>query len=220
MLPDLITRLDLTTSDIFLVLAMPFAIWFVITYGALSPWYRHPLGVVTFLHSLSVSSLLFLIVWGIVFGQKVDEPYRLAIAALLFLALVSKVIILHVERHNGRIERRRLRAERHLVRHPDPTEGSNLMANPSPFIEPEVKPLVVGETVSSDSPKVTLGKGKAIIAAVAGLAVAVGPLLANALEDGAIDTNEGITLFIAVLVGLGVPGLGTYFTPTKVTRNK
>jgi hypothetical protein len=79
--------------------------------------------------------------------------------------------------------------------------------------------LKVGETISSESPKVTLGKSKAVFAAVAGLAVAVGPVLTLALGDGAIDINEGIGLFVAALVGLGVPGVGTYYVPTKVTGN-
>ncbi len=48
-------------------------------------------------------------------------------------------------------------------------------------------PLAVNETVSTDSPKVELGKSKAIVAAVAGLAVAVGPVLTTALADGAIE---------------------------------
>lgn len=86
--------------------------------------------------------------------------------------------------------------------------------------EPLTAPLAVGETVTSDSPKVELGKAKAIVAAVSGLFVAVGPVLTVALADGAIDLNEGIALGIAVLVGLGVPGLGTYVTPTSVTRKR
>lgn len=69
---------------------------------------------------------------------------------------------------------------------------------------------------TSASPKVTLGPAKAVVAAIAGVAVAVGPVLTLALQDGAIDLNEGISLAVAVLVGLGVPGVGTYLTPTKV----
>lgn len=80
--------------------------------------------------------------------------------------------------------------------------------------------LTVGETVSSESPKVELGKSKAIVAAVGGVFVAVGGVLVGALSDGAIDLNEGIALGIAVLVGLGVPGVGTYVVPTSVTRKR
>lgn len=81
-------------------------------------------------------------------------------------------------------------------------------------------PLAVNETVTSDSPKVSLGKAKAIAAAIGGLFVAVGPVLTTALADGALDLNEGIAIGIAVLVGLGVPGLGVYYTPTTVTRKR
>lgn len=85
-------------------------------------------------------------------------------------------------------------------------------------IEPTRAALDVGETVTSDSPKVELGPAKAIVAAIGGLFVAVGPVLTVALADGAIDLNEGIALGVAVLVGLGVPGVGAYVAPTKVTR--
>lgn len=80
------------------------------------------------------------------------------------------------------------------------------------------EPLVVGETVSSESPKVELGKSKAVIAAVGGVVAAVGLLLPSVLADGAISLNEGFLLLFAVLGGAGVPGIGTYVTPTSVTR--
>lgn len=79
-------------------------------------------------------------------------------------------------------------------------------------------PLAVGETVSSASPKIELGKSKAIVAGIGGVIAAVAPVLTIALADGAIDLNEGIALGLAVLVGLGVPGIGSYVTPTTVTR--
>ena len=56
------------------------------------------------------------------------------------------------------------------------TQSSNIAA-----------PLAVGETVSTASPKVELGKSKAVV---------------------------------AVLVGLGVPGIGAYVAPTTVTRKQ
>lgn len=79
-------------------------------------------------------------------------------------------------------------------------------------------PLFAGETVTSDSPKVELGKSKAIVAAIGGVVAAVAPVLTVTLADGAIDLNEGIALAIAVLAGLGIPGIGAYIVPTKVTR--
>lgn len=119
-MPDLIafiSALDLTPSDVMLLLAVPPAAWFWASYGLGSPWYRSTLGVVTFLHSLSVASLLFLIVYAIVFGQRVEEPWRLMVSTVLFFALTSKVVILHVERRAGRIERRKARASARAASH-------------------------------------------------------------------------------------------------------
>ncbi len=83
-----------------------------------------------------------------------------------------------------------------------------------------VNQFKVGETISSDSPKVELGKSKAIVAAITGGVVAAGGVLTTALMDGAIDAGEGIAIFVALLVGLGVPGIGTYTAPTSVTRKR
>lgn len=78
--------------------------------------------------------------------------------------------------------------------------------------------LVPGESVTSASPKVELGPAKAIASAVGGVVTAISVWLLTApLADGALDLNEGIALVIAILGGLGVPGIGTYLTPTRVT---
>lgn len=77
--------------------------------------------------------------------------------------------------------------------------------------------LAVGEEVLSDSPKVELGNSKAIIAAVGGLITAVSMwLTGDPFADGALDLGEGIALAFAIAGGLGIPGLGTYYMPTKV----
>lgn len=90
------------------------------------------------------------------------------------------------------------------------------MTDPNP-----TAPLAAGETVSSSSPKVSLGPAKAVVAAAAGVVTAVSVWLTGApLADGAIDLNEGISLTLAILGGLGVPGIGTYLAPTNVTRNR
>lgn len=79
----------------------------------------------------------------------------------------------------------------------------------------------VGEEVSTASPKIKLGSSKAVVAAVGGVVSSLGVWLATGpLTDGALDLNEGIALVIAILVGLGVPGVGTYVVPTKVTGVK
>lgn len=104
---------DLAPSDFFVFVAFLAGTWFALTYAIGSPWWRvnqHGLiGVMTLLHSWSVASLLFLIMWGTVFGQRVDEGGRLPIAIFLAFATVTKVVILHVERRTGRIARREAR---------------------------------------------------------------------------------------------------------------
>lgn len=75
-------------------------------------WPRDPLGWVIFLYSLAVVALLVLIVYGIVFGQKVDEPYRFAIAVFLLGSLIAKRWILHRERVKGRRANERPAIER------------------------------------------------------------------------------------------------------------
>lgn len=69
---------------------------------------------------------------------------------------------------------------------------------------------------TSASPKVTLGPAKAIIAGVLGAVTSIAPVLTLAIQDGVLDVGEGVGLLVALLVGLGVPGVGTYLAPTKV----
>ena len=93
------------------------------------------------------------------------------------------------------------------------------MTNPS-AATPGPDHLTVGETVTSDSPKVSLGPSKAIVAAITGAVVTAGGVILQAVSnDGAIDLNEGIAIVLAILAGAGVPGIGTYVTRTKVTAN-
>lgn len=91
-------------SDAVLVLAFLTGLEFsgAFAFGRPRTWFHDPLGWVIFLYSLAVDALLFLIVFGIVFGQKVDEPYRVVIAVLLWGSLLAKRWILHTERKRGR----------------------------------------------------------------------------------------------------------------------
>lgn len=79
--------------------------------------------------------------------------------------------------------------------------------------------LVEGETVTSDSPKVTLGPAKAIIATVAAALVAGLGALSTALTDEIVTPSEWVTIALATIVGSGIAGAATYFTPTKITGN-
>lgn len=81
-------------------------------------------------------------------------------------------------------------------------------------------PLAVNETVTTDSPKVELGKGKAIAAAAATVAVAFLGALGVAVADNVITPGEWITIATATIVATGLVGGTTYLTPTTVTRKR
>ena len=81
-------------------------------------------------------------------------------------------------------------------------------------------PLVPGETVQSSSGSVTLGPAKAIVAAVGGALVGGLTALSTALVDNNVTSGEWVTVALAVVIGSGLVGAGTYLTPTSVTRNR
>lgn len=101
--------LDLTLSDYTLMTFAFGVLWFTVDYGIFTPWWRHPIGWVVFSYSLSVLGLMSLILFGIVAGQRVDEWARLIVGILLVAGIVGKIIVLHVSRREGRIERRKNR---------------------------------------------------------------------------------------------------------------
>lgn len=91
-------------SDGLLTACFVVGVVFSLTFGLGKPrvWFHDLLGWVIFLYSLAVDALLFLIVWGIVVGQKIEEPARVVISSALLGALASKLWILHKERQRGR----------------------------------------------------------------------------------------------------------------------
>jgi hypothetical protein len=97
--------LSLDPSDYALMLDLILAIAFalVFTLGRPRVWYRDPLGWVIFGYAVAVIALLGLIVYGIVFGQKVGEPLRFTVGTLLALALLAKTWAIHQERRAGRM---------------------------------------------------------------------------------------------------------------------
>lgn len=94
----------LEPSDYSLVLDLLLALALMVYFAAGKPrvWYRDRLGWVLFGYAAAVSALLLLIVYGIVFGQKVDEPYRLVVGIGLAIAFVAKIRAIHIERKLGR----------------------------------------------------------------------------------------------------------------------
>lgn len=95
----------MTFSDYLLIGCLVSALVFALNFSLGPPrvWFRDPLGWVIFAQALSVFALLALIVYAVVFGQKVDEAIRIPVTALLFLSLIGKNVILHIERTRGRM---------------------------------------------------------------------------------------------------------------------
>ena len=110
--------LELTQSDFLLGVFALLVFAFLLDYGIFSPWWRHPIGWITIIYTLSVLGLMFLIVWGVIVSQRVDEWARSAVGAFLVLGALGKLIILHVSRYEGKIERRK-RMHRHHKPHPE-----------------------------------------------------------------------------------------------------
>lgn len=98
----------LTPSDLILLIdfVLAFAVAAYFTFGGpLFSWTRDPLGWVIFSYATVTVGLLFLIVWGIVFGQKVDEWARVLFAAMFGGGLIMKGNAMYSERQKGRIAR-------------------------------------------------------------------------------------------------------------------
>lgn len=93
-----------TPSDIALIgcffVALALTIYFAL--GKPRVWFRDRLGWVLFGYALATDALLALIVYGVVFGQRVEEPLRLLVALALGAALIAKIWAIFRERRRGR----------------------------------------------------------------------------------------------------------------------
>jgi cytochrome c oxidase subunit IV len=105
MLPE--WMLDLQFSDYLMFIFMLATLWFVVDYGGFTGWWRHPVGWILLGFPISVGLLLTLIIYGVVFGQRVDEIYRIPVMALLVIMMIGKIVAVHISRREGRLERRR-----------------------------------------------------------------------------------------------------------------
>lgn len=114
----MMTNDPFTASDATLILDLVLAVALVLVFALGNrAWVRDRLGWVIFYYGLATVALLGLIVFGIVAGQKVDEPVRLAVAGALAVALGWKTYAIIDERRRGRRERMRAAEE-------PPTEGN------------------------------------------------------------------------------------------------
>lgn len=177
----------------------------VFALGRPRTWYTDPLGWVIFYYALSVVALLFLIGWAIVLGQRMDEIFRFLIAIGLGAGLIWKTTAVVGERQRGRLAGERLTLN----------ERNGTMSIPQ-----ESEPLVIGETVSTSSPKVNLGIAKTVVSAVGGALVGGLSALSTALTDEVVSQQEWTFVALATIIGSGLVAGATWTTPTTVTRKQ
>jgi hypothetical protein len=85
--------------------------------------------------------LMFLILYGLVAGQRVEEWARVPVAFLLTVGIAGKLIILHVSRHEGKIARRKAAFERArlgqsvLPKRRPPRPDTLLPTGPNPIVK-------------------------------------------------------------------------------------
>lgn len=96
------------------------------------------------------------------------------------------------------------------------TNPSNLTPGPDHVADPHIH---VGETVSSISPKVTLGLSKAVAGGVAGTAIGFLGALSTAYADEVVTGGEWISVGIATILAATAAFGITWAVPTKVTAN-
>lgn len=122
MLPEWIQ--DLQVSDYLMFAFLAGVIWFAVDYGLFTGWWRHPVGWILLFFPVSMGLILFLIVYAVVFGQRVDEWVRVPVLGLAFLMILFKIITLHISRREGDIESRKdARAAERVDSAPTPTKG-------------------------------------------------------------------------------------------------
>ncbi|AWN07751.1 membrane protein [Microbacterium phage Hendrix] len=209
---------ELAPSDWAMVAFTFGVLWFVLDYGIFNPWWRAPIGWVVMIYGFSVLLLMFLILYGLVAGQRVDEWARLPVGVLLVAGILGKIVILHVARHEGRIERRRLRAERHArlseVRNAEMVDREP----PASFLSAQSAPKTLpSATRASEKRKVRqMIINKYLAGLLTVLVVAVTAFQA-ALSDGFTTTEAWqlsglvlgafVTVFVPLLQGKWAAGL-------------
>lgn len=175
-----------TPSDYALTGALALALYFFLSYGVASPWYRSALGIVTFAYAASASLLLSLVVFGVVFGSRVDEPWRLAAGLAIFLALAGKISVLHYERHKGRLLRSTPTERKFTVSTtPTPSETPNVV-----IADPRVRKVATA----------TIATAGIIIGAASALDLASPELDWSTFTGPA----AAVTLFLAGVFGVSV----------------
>lgn len=96
---------ELTISDVLIFLAAPATLIFLLGYGLLTKWWRDWLGIIIMAAATGFAGMTFLVVWAMIFGQRVDEGARIIVGLLAVFGAWGKLIIWAIERRNGRRSR-------------------------------------------------------------------------------------------------------------------
>ena len=99
---------ELAMSDWMMFVFVGLLLFFVLDYGTFTPWWKAPVSIFVFEYGIAVLALMFLIIHGIVVGERIDEWARRVVMFGLCAGILGKIIVLKVSRRQGRIERRRL----------------------------------------------------------------------------------------------------------------
>ncbi|UVT31312.1 membrane protein [Microbacterium phage Marcie] len=131
---------EMQTSDWLMFTFAALLLFFVLDYGTGTPWWKAPVSAFTFEYGIAVLALMSLIIYGVVFGQRVEEWARIPVMFGLCVGMIGKIIVLKVSRRQGRIQRReRRRAEQGVSSpHPQPT-GRNMMDTTTELSLDEIK---------------------------------------------------------------------------------
>ncbi len=122
---------ELLPSDWLMFAFAVLLLFFVLDYGSGTPWWKTPVSFFVFEYGLSVLALMGLIIYGVIFDQRIGEWARVLVMFGLCLGIIGKIIVLKVSRHQGRIERRERRRLAHEATHPAASKGMT-MTTPTP----------------------------------------------------------------------------------------
>ena len=99
---------DLTPSDWTMFVFAALLLFFVVDYGLFTPWWKSPVSFFVFEYGVAMLALMYLVIHGVIMGQRVDEWARELVWLGLAVGVAGKIIMVKVLRRQGRIERRRL----------------------------------------------------------------------------------------------------------------
>lgn len=186
---------SLDPSDVALIIDFLLAVNFMLMFALGKPrtWHRDRLGWVIFGYAAAVVALLSLIVYAVVFDEKVDEPWRLLVSGSLGIALIAKTWAVHKERREGR-----LAGDRH------PIERTGTMS----FSEPPATDLVKSATeIWYKAQRVLRTLVAVVIPAFLGFAV----LLPQIIEALGLPVDSELRLWL-LAVAAGVSAVAAAIT--------